>query len=84
MGVDRQWRSQNAEMWHTSKGYYWIKKCCSSIESCFKVGISLKGKNLLPRFAPEGSEFFPFRAKNLLPRFAPEGSKFFPLRAVPY
>ena len=44
---------------HTSKGDYWIKQWFSSIGSLFKMGTSLKGKNLLP----EG-------AKNLLPEGA--------------
>ena len=32
----------------TSKGNYWIKQWFSSIASLFKMGTSLKGKNLLP------------------------------------
>ena len=43
----------------TSKGDYWIKQCSSSIASLFKVGTSLKGKNLLPesRWAVRLSRF---------------------------
>ena len=36
---------------HTSKGDYWIKQWFSSIASLFKMGTSLKGKNLLPEGA---------------------------------
>ena len=32
---------------HTSKGDYWIKQWFSSIASLYKMGTSLKGKNLL-------------------------------------
>ena len=46
-----QWRSQNAEKICTSKGDYWIKQRFSSITSLFKLGTSLKGKNLLPEGA---------------------------------
>ena len=35
----------------TSKGDYWIKQCFSSIVSLFKMGTSLKEKNLLPEGA---------------------------------
>ena len=35
----------------TSKGDYWIKQCFSSIAYLFKVGTSLKEKNLLPEGA---------------------------------
>ena len=35
----------------TSKGDYRIKLCLSSIASLFKMGTSLKGKNLLPKGA---------------------------------
>ena len=44
----------------TSKGDYWIKQGFSSIASLFKMGTSLKGKNLLPelplRAVPYGME----------------------------
>ena len=35
----------------TSKGDYWIKQWFSSIAPLFKMGTSLKGKNLLPEGA---------------------------------
>ena len=35
----------------TSKGDYWIKQCFSPIASLFKMGTSLKGKNLSPEEA---------------------------------
>ena len=35
----------------TSKGDYWIKQWFSSIASLFKMGTSLRGKNLLPEGA---------------------------------
>ena len=38
----------------TPKGDYCIKQCFSTITSLFKLGISLKGKNLLP----EGANLF--------------------------
>ena len=47
----------------TSKGDYSIKQWFSSIASLFKMGTSLKGKNLLP----EGANSF---LKNLLPEGA--------------
>ena len=43
----------------TSKGDYWIKQEFSAFASLFKMGTSLKGKNLLPE--PEG-KFLPLRA----------------------
>ena len=46
-----QWRSQVAWENRTSKGDYWIKQCFSSIAFLFKMGTSLKGKNLLPEGA---------------------------------
>ena len=42
----------------TSKGDYWIKQRFSLIVSLFKVGISLKGNNLLS----EGANSFLLRA----------------------
>ena len=49
-GLNFQWRSQLP----TSKGDYWVKKWVLSIASLFKMGTSLKGKNLLP----EGANYF--------------------------
>ena len=46
-----QWHNQNAEKLDTSRGGYWNKQWLSSIASLFKLGTSLKGKNLLPKGA---------------------------------
>ena len=40
-------RSENDEKLRNSKGDYWNKQRFSSIASLFKMGTSLKGKNLL-------------------------------------
>ena len=52
-----QWRSQNAEKIHTSKGDYWIKQI---VINClpFQNGNFSKRKE----FALRGSEFFPLKA----------------------
>ena len=52
-GIQRpfHWRSQNAEKLRTSNGDYCIKQGFSTIMSLFKMGTSLKGKNLLPEGA---------------------------------
>ena len=55
-----QWHSQNSEKVTHIKGDYWNKKRFSSVAPLFKIGTSLKGKNLLPDGA--GSKFFPLRA----------------------
>ena len=47
----RQWRSQNIKKVTHIKADYWIKQWFSSIAPLFKMGASLKGKNLLPEGA---------------------------------
>ena len=47
----RQWRSKNTKNVTHIKGAYWIKQWFSSIAPLFKMGASLKGKNLLPEGA---------------------------------
>ena len=43
--------SRTEKKLRTSKGDYWIKHWFTSIVSLFKMGTSLKGKNLLPEGA---------------------------------
>ena len=41
-------RTSKGGNWIKSRGGNWIKQLFSSIASLFKLGTSLKGKNLLP------------------------------------
>ena len=56
-----QGRSQNAEKVTHINGSYWNKQRFSSFASLFKMGTSLKGKNLLQR-ERSGSKFSPLIA----------------------
>ena len=39
----------------------WFPVCFPANQAHSEKGSTLKGKNLLPLFAPKGSKFFPFR-----------------------
>ena len=70
--IRHQWHSQNAEkVTHLNRETTGSSSDSLQLHQLFKMGTSLKGKNLLP----EGANSF---------LFAPRGSKFFPFRAVPH